>query len=388
MVRVQLVCQFGQPVRGLSPYGDTLLRGLFQQDDLQVVPVDYRAAFPSFLYPASNNGLIAQGDLHWANPFSWSRVARMPADVIHVQHWSTPLATYLCPLAAMARRAGKRVVITVHNPKPHEALPALDALEMRLFRNAHVLLVHDANGVRALRQRMGDPHADIRIIPLGIDVQAQPSNIQHGDYELLGVDQSRRYICIFGNLRGYKGITILLDAWAQVAEKLPGVDLIVAGRLWAGTKGYFAKKVARRLGTDSYAELLKGKLASPALAGRVHLIEGFLPDNTIDALLRVADLAVFPYEKFSSQSAAACRAAGMGCPVLVSNLGGLPDLAMDNTWLVEPSDTAGLVQQLSFKLDLDDLRSELRQAQLRKVAAFDWRKVGSQHAALYRELAS
>jgi glycosyltransferase involved in cell wall biosynthesis len=387
MTGIQLVCQFGQPVRGLSPYGDTLLRGLHRHADLNVIPVDYRAAYPSFLYPASNNGLTSQGDLHWANPFSWSRVARMPADIIHIQHWSAPLACYLWPLAAMARKARKRVVITVHNPMPHEALSSVDALEMRLYRSAHILLVHDANGARVLRKRMGVEPADIRVIPLGIDAQRLPPDIAPNDFASLGLDQSRRFICIFGNLRGYKGITILLDAWAKIAKNLPSVDLIVAGRLWTGAKGGLARLVAHRLGTDSYASLLKEKLASPALAKRVHLLEGFLPDNTIDALLRVSDIAVFPYERFSSQSAAACRAAGMGCPVLVSNLGGLPDLAIDDTWIVEPGDVDELALRLFQKLNLNNLRRDLRLAQLLKIAGFSWQQVGSEHAALYREIA-
>jgi len=385
MCRVQLICQFGEPVRGLSPYGDALLSALAECEGINVDPVDYRAAYPGILHPAAQGGAKGPGELHWANPFSWYRVARRVSDIVHIQHWSSPLATYLWPFAVMAKRAGKHIIVTVHNPKLHESLPVFDAFENGLLRAADVLIVHDANGAKALRQRFAGGAPDIRVIPHGIRLNMRPG-VWNGDHAQLGFDSGRRYVVLFGNLRGYKGVTNLLEAWSQVVGHVPDVDLVIAGRLWEGGRGYLTKAAAMALGTREYSDRLRSAMELPGLAGRVHLREGFLPDGDIDALLRVAEFAVFPYERFGSQSGAACRAAGIGCPVLVSNLGGLPDLTIGQDWIVTPGDVEELAASLRAKLARGRLSDDTRKAQIERVSDYGWLTVGRQHAALYHEL--
>ncbi|MGN6740147.1 glycosyltransferase family 4 protein [Dyella sp.] len=354
-------------------------------DDLTVDPIDYRSAYPQILHPATEGDAGGRGELHWANPFSWRRIARRASDVVHIQHWSSMLAVYLWPFAVMARRAGKRVAITVHNPAPHESLLLFDVFERGLLKAAHTLIVHDVNGAIGLRQRLLGLDIDTRVIPHGIRLNPMPG-ARVGDHERFGFDAGRRYVVLFGNLRGYKGVTTLLRAWSQVAGRVADADLVIAGRLWEGGRGYPAKAAATLLGTKADSDRLKAAMAMPELAGRVHLREGFLPDDDIDALLRLAEMAVFPYERFSSQSGAACRAAGMGCPVLVSNLGGLPDLAIGPDWIIEPGDVQGLAAALHAKLAPGRLGDGIRMAQIQRVSGYEWSKVGRQHADLYREL--
>ena len=134
---------------------------------------------------------------------------------------------------------------------------------------------------------------------------------------------------------------------------------------------------------------MRAALAAPALNNRVHLYEGFQPEANIDALIKLSELAVFPYIYFASQSGAACRAAGRGCPVLVSNVGGLSDLAINTQWVVEPSDVKGLVSALYKMLTLCPKQLRLnREIQLERVQHFSWAHVAAAHAALYRELTS
>lgn len=383
---ILLVCQFGLPVRGLSPYGDALFEALNGQPDVDVRPSDYRAPYPGFLHPAAGALTGDRGDLHWANPLSWRRLASADADIIHLQHWSPPMAGYLAPLASMVRRAGKRLVVTVHNPTAHESLRPLEPFERGLFKRADALVVHDARGAMALSRRFGIETERIHIIAHGVRTASAPPCATAQDHESLGLDPSRRYICVFGNLRGYKGIDRLLNACRQVLPALPGLDLVIAGRLWSGQSGLTAGLVAKALKTHRDSEVLRAALAHPELRNRVHLREGFQPDQLIDSLLRVSELAVFPYVRFDSQSGAACRAAGMGCPLLVSDIGGLPDLAIDSQWLVEPGDSDALATALLAKLSDPDALIRGRVAQLARVDAYAWPRIAEQHATLYRSL--
>lgn len=383
MPRVQLVCQFGLPVRGLSPYGDALLKALSGCEGLQVEPVDYQAAYPAAMHPAAGIASIEHGELHWADPRSWHRVANHDADVMHIQHWIAPLASYLWPLAWMSKRVGKRIVITVHNPSPHESLSVFDAMERKLLCIADVLIVHDSRGEWVLRDRLAGRVCDIRVIPHGIRLR-DDAHRQPGDFARLDLDPGRRYVIFFGNLREYKGLDLLLEAWRRIAARLPDVDLIVAGRMWGG-KGILAKASAFFMGSGRYAARLAHQFNMSELSGRVILREGFVSDDDIDTLLRISDMAVFPYEEFSSQSGAACRAAGSGCPILVSDVGGLPDLAIDDDWVVKPRDVDDLTRALEDRLSSGRLRETFGAIQLDRIRAYEWGSVALMHASIYGE---
>ena len=380
--RVQLLSHFGPPVQGLSPYADALLAALHAHGGVDVAPVGYRAAYPGWLHPAQAGAAAGTDGVHWADPRTWRRVADAPADVLHIQHWQPALAAYLAPLARQAARRGKRIVVTVHNPEPHEPLPGLRALERRLLDRADPLLVHDARGRDALLSRIGAAR-DVRVVAHGIDVAASPPAEREGDRALLGLEPGRRLVSLFGNLRGYKGVPVLLDAWARIAARHPDTDVVIAGRLWTGRGGLVTRAVARVLGTAGESARIAAAMAHPALAGRVHLREGFLPDAAIDALLRASALAVFPYERFASQSGAASRAGGQGVPMLVSDVGGLPRLAIGPGWIVPPGDAAALAAALDARL-AEGPGAEARTSQLAALSEFAWPRVAAAHVDVYR----
>jgi len=381
-IGVQLLCHFSPPIQGLSPYGDALAAAIEAQGQIALTRVGYRSAFPSLLHPGVGGASPADEGLHWARPASWRRIARQPAALLHIQHWQPVLASYLLPLVRMARGAGKRVIVTVHNTAPHEAVPGIGWIEDRLLRAADVLVVHDLRGQERLRARLG-PRPDIRVIPHGVAVGPLAGSTATATPPF-GLDPMRRRICLFGNLRGYKGVPALLEAWRRIEGRHPEVDLVIAGRLWAGG-GMVSRGIARVLGSAQEASRIRRGLADPAIRDRVVLQEGFVPDADIDALLATSELAVFPYERFAGQSGAATRAAGAGCPVLVSDVAGLPMLAMAEDWIVPPGDVGRLAEQLSTHLASGVARN-LRAAQRARVDAFRWEAVAGLHAELYASL--
>lgn len=386
-MRVQMVCQFGDPVRGLSPYADALLQSLGDVAGVSVEPVDYKSPYPAFLHPAEAGSASSPRGLSWCSPASWWRVASRPADILHIQHWAPPLASYLWLLAHMARQNGKRVVVTVHNPAPHERAGVFSSFERRLLRSADILLAHGSTGCDVLRERLGDGAPAIRCIAHGLHVAAAPILPTPDDYRQLKLDSAHKYVLLFGNLRGYKGVDALLDAWRLVQPQRRGVRLVIAGRLWDGRSKWAARLAARVLGTASDARQLRDRLSSAAEAGDVIVREGFQTDADIDALIRVSEFAIFPYLHFAGQSGAACRAAAMGCPVMVSRVGALPDLAMDESWVLEPGDREGLAVHMRAKLGSSGVLDAARVRQLDAVRRHDWKNIARDHAEIYRGLA-
>ena len=384
---ILLVSQFGSPIRGVSPYSDALLVALANRNELGVHPVDYRAPYPALLHPANKKVISTTGgDLHYGNPFSWRRLARMEADIIHLQHWLAPMSCYLAPLASLAKKSGKKIVVTMHNPVPHEPLPWTRPFEHSLISKADVIVVHNQSGVTALNKKFNGIENKVVMISHGINVSSEPQAASPQDYANLNLDPSKRYFSLFGNLRGYKGVDVLLNAWSQIFKQIPDVDLVIAGSLWTGKSGFVSHVVAKILGTNQVADNIQRLLSQPELSSRVHLLEGFQPDSKIDSLIRISDLAVFPYTHFNSQSGAACRAAGMGCPVLVSDIGGLPDLTISDQWVVSPENAEALAKSLHAKLTAPSNLTAARMEQIKQVQSYSWKQIARAHIELYRML--
>ena len=384
-LRIQLVCQFGKPTRGLSPYADSLWSALERIDGLSMEAVDFHSAFPRMLHPAGGAAGITKGQLSWYNPATWRRVANQPAQVLHLQHWAPPLASYLWPLASMARRRGKKVVITVHNPEGHERSGLFDEVETRLLRAADALVVHGEYGMDALRIRLGIRCPEIRSIPHGLQTALEPVSPNDTDYRRLCLNPDCRHVLLFGNLRGYKGVDVLLRAWKIVAQQLPGVRLVIAGRFWGG--GNHSSRLGARLaGSARDAEELQALMSGNGLPAGVVLRDGFQSDEDIDSLISICEFAVFPYVRFSGQSGAACRAASQGRGVLVSRVGGLPELAIDHSWVTKPGDAEALASSLLQKLSIPNVAMAEGRRQLDAIRPFGWDSVAQQHAMLYREL--
>jgi glycosyltransferase involved in cell wall biosynthesis len=286
----------------------------------------------------------------------------------------------------MAHRHGKRVVVTVHNASPHERAGRFVHFEDRLLRVADALVVHGEAARQAIVRRLGPGGPPITVIAHGVDVLPAPVIASGDDHQRLGLSPDRRYVLLFGNLRGYKGVEILLAAWAKARPALADVDLIIAGRLWGGNRTLPGRVVARLMGTASDAGRLRTLLASDDLMKNVIVRQGFQSDEDIDALIRICALAVFPYRRFSGQSGAASRAAAMGRPVLVSRVGALPDLAIDETWQLPPGDMGELASRLVDKLRDPATANAAATQQLEAVRASDWHHVANAHLRLYREI--
>jgi len=78
-------------------------------------------------------------------------------------------------------------------------------------------------------------------------------------------------------------------------------------------------------------------------------------------------------------------ALGYGVPIIVSRVGGLPDLALDQSYVVDPGDPAGLASAIVQHVD-DGL--DVRHRVLTELARpRSWDAVAAETLALYRQLA-
>jgi len=221
-------------------------------------------------------------------------IAQLRPDVVHVQEGIVNDVRLL--FAAGVRR--RRFALTFHDPSPHpgDGVTRRAILANRaLLRAAGLIFVH---GERLREELIANarPSAPIVVVPHGVDA---------GDRLPL---PDRPSILFFGRMSPYKGLDVLLDALPLVWEKAPETTLTVAG---AGD-------------VEDHPTL-----ADP----RVELRREHVPDDELPDLFGSATCVALPYRQ-ASQSGVGSLAKLYGRPMVVSDVGGLPQLVGDGSGLV------------------------------------------------------
>jgi glycosyltransferase involved in cell wall biosynthesis len=281
--------------------------------------------------------------------------SRRGVDVVHFE-W---LAVQ--PLdVALLRAFRAPLVLTAHDVLPREPRPGQRAAQRRLYEHVDAVVVHSDHGRRRLLGEVGVPPEKVTVIPHGV---LRPGGDGEGEAlppELGGIEGP--VVLFFGLLRPYKGLDILLDAWRGV----DGAELWVVGMPRMDTRALRA--------------------AAPP---RVRFVERFVPDGQVAALFRRADLAVLPYREID-QSGVLFTALGAGTPLVLSAVGGFPEVAAAGAAeLVPPGDPAALRATLR-RLLADPPARERLAAGARRAAdeRYGWDAIARRHLELYGRLAA
>jgi glycosyltransferase involved in cell wall biosynthesis len=293
---------------------------------------------------------------HVPDMLRYRRRARR-ADVVHYQ-WLAfeQVDRYLLPPA-------RPRVLTAHDVLPREPRPGQRAATRRLLERMDAVVVHSEHGARRLREELGIPPDRVHPIPHGVfdHLTRLPDELPLPP-ELEAVEGP--VVLFFGLLRPYKGIEVLLRAFAEVE----GAELWVVGM--------------PRMSLEPLREL------SARAGGRVRFVPRFIPDPEIPAYFRRADLVVLPYLEID-QSGVLYTALAFEKPLLLSSVGGFSEVAErhDAARLVPPGDAGALAATLNELLGDSSARRALAEASARAAAeAYSWDAVARTTLALYRKL--
>jgi glycosyltransferase involved in cell wall biosynthesis len=252
-----------------------------------------------------------------------------------------------------ARRLPRPRILTAHNVLPHSG--DADAHERRAVYSAFDrIVVHTHSGAEQLA-RFGVAPERVARIPHGTFDAPPAAEI---------AAPTGRTLLFFGLIRDYKGLDVLVRALADV----PGARLVVAGDPLEPIEPIRA--LAEELG----------------VAGRVDWRLGYLPEEEVEALMREATLAVFPYRSGESASGALATALGHRRPVVVTDVLG-EAVEEYGAGLVVPRDAPAALAAAIRRL-LDD-PAELEQAYEGTEAArrgLSWNAIAEAHEQLYSGL--
>jgi glycosyltransferase involved in cell wall biosynthesis len=275
------------------------------------------------------------------HPLGIARLARRPADVVHLQWLAAPeLDDRLLRLRAPA-------VFTAHDLLPRRTAAKRD-LWRRLLGRFERVVVHSERGRDTLAE-LGVPPERLRVIPHPV-FRSDPPRRDDG-HTLLAL----------GIIRPYKGLADAIEA----AKRVDGARLLVAGDPLEPV--------------DPYRE---------QAGDRAEWRLGYLSDAEVDRALGEATVALFPYRPEIDQSGALLRALGAAVPVIVYDVGGLaePVRRFSAGRVVPPGDVDALAGAVRELLTDDAALAEAREGARRARDELSWDAAALAHLELYREL--
>jgi glycosyltransferase involved in cell wall biosynthesis len=281
---------------------------------------------------------------------------RADADVLHYQ-WLTvpPLDVALLP--PLRPRVMTAHYVLPPGPSRRQLLAA-----RRAFGAMDAVVAHSEHGARRLREQVGLEAGRVRVIHHGaFDYLTRLPDEKPLPAELEGAEGP--VILFFGLLRPYKGIDTLLTAF----RRIDGAELWIAGN--------------PRMDVEPLR-----RLAEQA-PGRVRFLPRFVEDAEIPALMRRADVVVLPYRD-TEHSGVLYAALAFGKPLILSAVGGFPEVAEQSAaLLVPPEDPTALAMALRELVADEAARLELSAGAARAAAgSFSWDEAARQTLGLYGEL--
>ena len=112
---------------------------------------------------------------------------------------------------------------------------------------------------------------------------------------------------------------------------------------------------------------------------------GFVSDQTLAALYRLADVFVFPslYEGFGLPP---LEAMASGTPVITSNVSSLPEVVGDAALMIDPYEPQAIADAMRRVLTDPDLRAELRAKGLARARGYSWERSIRRVREIYSEV--
>lgn len=318
------------PYRGGLASFNERLASEFVAEGHDVEIVTFTLQYPSFLFPGKTQftdspkpQLDIVRRINSTNPLNWMKVGReirdKNADMVIFCYWMSFMAPSFGKIARIVHRNGKtKCIALVHNMIPHEQ-NILDKILPPYF-------VKSMDGFIALSKSVVDNIGKF-------DKKGKPRTfsphpiydhygilLDHNEaLQKLGLDQNCRYVLFFGLVRAYKGLDLLIDAFADEKLRNSNIKLIVAGEFYQDENIY--RKQISDLGIED----------------KIIIHNEFIPDDKVNLYFSAADIVAQTY-KSATQSGVTQIAFHFEKPMLVTNVGGLGEIVINGKsgYVVEP----------------------------------------------------
>ncbi len=283
----------------------------------------FKVQYPGILFPGKTQftdspppkDIRIRRVLNSINPINWIitgfKIRKERPDILLVRYWLPFLAPCLGTVARIAKRNRyqyTKVICIFDNVVPHEKRPG-DRFLTRFF-------VKSIDGAIVMSQTVADDLAGYRkelpvvMSPHPLFDNYGPGLTRKEALDKLSLDPDNSYILFFGFIRAYKGLALLLEAFADSRLRNRKLKLLVAGEFYEDQTPYM--EIIRKHNIED----------------DVIIHNRFIPDNEVPLYFSAADLVAQTYRS-ATQSGVTQIALHYEIPVLVTDTGGLREIIAD-----------------------------------------------------------
>lgn len=360
---------------GLASILEILAR-TFQRRGAEVGIRTFTLQYPSLLFPGESQIVTtpAPADLRITrcvnsiNPFNWLRVGwrirRECPDFVLMKYWTPFMAPCFGTIARLVRTNGHtRVLCQIDNVEPHE--------HHLIDRPCNRYFLRSVDGFIYMSEQVHRELAAYTSVPalfsphplfenFGRRVDRSEACVR------LGLDPALHYVLFFGLIRDYKGLDLLLEAWARLRRegRTEGRRLIVAGEFYTSKEPYLQQ------------------IADHGLQEEVLLHDRFVPDEEVKYYFSAADFVVQPY-KTATQSGVTQIAYQFCVPMVVTDVGGLAEIVPDGrVGYVCPPTAEGVADAIE-RMYAGDTLDRFRLNCVEERRRFSWEEMCNRITELY-----
>lgn len=333
---------------GIAQFSGSLFRAF--EENHAVKAFNFTLQYPSFLFPGETqfvkpednaDAIPSERLLNSVQPFSYQKTANKineyAPDLYISNYWMSFFGPAMGFVAKKINPKAKRIAV-LHNVIPHEKR-FYDSSFNRYFLNNHDAFVVLSS---AVEKDLLSLKPNARVLKLEHPVYSHfGEKISRQDAQNeLKLDSSKKTILFFGIIRDYKGLDVLLNAFAMLSEDY---QLIIAGECYGPFEKY-----------ESQIEQLKIK-------ERTHVFNRYIPDHEVATFFSAADVCILPYIS-ATQSGITAISHHFCVPLIATNVGGLKETikeGVNGTIVAEPKPQlfASAIENY-FKSDLQQTFSE------------------------------
>lgn len=334
--------------------------------------------YPNFLFPgktqysdeAKNPRLHIRSKINSVNPINWLRVGdeikKSKPDLVLVKFWLPFFGPSLGTIFSQIHKNNHTKIISIlDNIIPHEKRIGDIALTKYFLKRIDAGLTMSKSVLDDLRSLGSTIPAAYTPHPM-YDNYLPPIEREEA-LSHLNLDPQKKYVLFFGFIRKYKGLDLLLQAFADERIKNSNIELIIAGEYYEDSKPY------------------KAVIEENNLHDTVHLFDDFIPNADVHYYFSACDIVAQPYRS-ATQSGISQIAYYYSKPMLVTNVGGLPEIVKDEKtgWIV-PVDSTEIATGI-LKAFHDNQYKTFHDSILEERKRFEWSYFIEVIMDLYRKI--
>ena len=330
-MKIVLVGPFPPFRGGISDLNAALADHLSKRHEIHAI--NFTTQYPTVLFPGKTQ--FKKGDsaqevdsircLSSINPFSWRKTAYkiidIEPDLVLFRFWLPFFAPAFSGVAKKIRKYSDATIMVIcDNIIPHEERLLDTRLTKIFFGFIDSFIVLSKKVENELLSFV--PEAKYKYSPHPIySIFNNTLSKEQAKAELKLA--TKKVLLFFGLIREYKGLDILINAMEKIKTELEDYTLLIVGECYENE--------------NKYTELIK----KAGITDNVKCHYSFIPDNEVGKYFSAADVVVLPY-KTASQSGIVQIAYHFDTPVIVSNVGGLPEIVDEGKtgYCVEPNSNA------------------------------------------------